>query len=308
MKIAVTGAAGQLGSELCRQLGPEAVPLTHDTLDLTRQSAVLERILGLRPDAVINCAAYTRVDQAESEPQKCRAVNVTAVEYLAGACGEIGCPLVQISTACVFSGADGRTRPYREDDPPSAQGVYAQTKLDAERAVARHVKHLIVRTCGLYAAPTQSLAGNFVKTILHASRCRKTLRVVSDRHCTPSYVPHVARAVLFLVGRGAVTRSAWGTYHVTNRGATTWYGFAQQIVRHAGLEVTLEPITAAAYGAAAPRPAYSVLDTAAYHRLGGPAMPDWQSALAEYFGHREHARGNTGSSNYSRHATLHAAG
>lgn len=288
MKTAVTGAYGQLGGELCRQLGGDAMPLEIDTLDLTDGPAVQERLLALKPDAVINCAAYTQVDTAEREPAACRAVNVTAVENLARACGDLDCPLVQISTDYVFGGAADRAVPYGEDDPPSPQGVYAQTKLEGELAAARHGKHVIVRTCGLYARPSDRRANHFVKTMLRLGRSRSELKVVADQHCTPSYVPHVARAVLFLarffgeMGATAPQPAPWGIYHVVNRGATTWHEFAGEIFRQAGMEITLHPISTAEYGAAAPRPAYSVLDTTAYHRLGGPAMPDWKTALAEY--------------------------
>jgi dTDP-4-dehydrorhamnose reductase len=300
MRIAVTGAYGQLGSELCRLLGADAIPLDIDTLDLTDGPAVEKTLADLRPDAVINCAAYTQVDRAESEPQQCRAVNATAVEYLARACTRLDCPLVQISTDYVFGGGPERTTPYREDDPPSPQGVYARTKLEGEQAAGRHAKHLIVRTCGLYARPSDQRASNFVKTMLRlgatarlasSATGSKEVRVVADQHCTPSYVPHVARAVLFLLGLpGATARLAssatgsapWGIYHVVNRGATNWYEFAAEIFRLAGIDVSLTPITTAEYAAAAPRPANSVLDTAKYHALGSPAMPDWKAALAEY--------------------------
>lgn len=285
MRIVVTGAGGQLGGELCRQLGDDALPLDHDTLDLTQRPAVLNTMLRLEPDLVINCAGYTQVDRAEREPDACRAVNRAAVEYLAEACRELDSPLVQISTDYIFAGDNGRATPYREDDPPSARGVYALTKLEGERAASRHVKHLIVRTCGLYAHPTDQNAGNFVKTMLRLGRTQSRLRIVADQHCTPSYVPHVARAILFLAGYGTVQPAPWGTYHITNAGATTWYGFASEIFRQAGLDVALEPISSAAYGAPAPRPAYSVLDIAAYHRLDGPPMAHWKSALTEYFGH-----------------------
>jgi dTDP-4-dehydrorhamnose reductase len=295
MKIVVTGAYGQLGGELCRQLSSDAVPLEIDTLDLTDGPAVTETLHGVKPDAVINCAAYTQVDQAESESQACRAVNTTAVGHLARACSELDCPLVQISTDYVFGSFPSprhaehaprlrlRIRPYREEDTPSPQGVYAHSKLDGERAAARHSKHLIVRTCGLYARPTDQRAKNFVNTMLRLGRSHEELRVVANQHCTPSYVPHVARAVLFLSG---VTRSEpapWGIYHITNRGATTWYDFAGEIFRQAEIEISLRPITTAEFGAAAPRPSYSILNTEKYHSLGGPAMPDWKSALAEYF-------------------------
>jgi dTDP-4-dehydrorhamnose reductase len=282
MRILVTGAAGQLGAELCRQLGPAAIPTDLDTLDLADGRAVLDAVARLAPDAVINCAAYTAVDLAEDDVKRCRAANATAVQHLAEACRRLDCPLVQISTDYVFSGRPLPGRPYREDDPPSPEGVYAQTKLEGERAAAGHAKHLIVRTCGLYARPSHQRARNFVKTILRMARSRPQLRVVNDQHCTPTYVPHLARAVLYLLGVNGPGPAPWGMYHVTNGGATNWHEFACEIVRLAGLKTDLAPITTEEYGAAAPRPAYSVLDTAAYHRLGGPAMPNWKDALQEY--------------------------
>jgi len=283
MKILVTGAYGQLGGELCRQLKSDAIPRDVDTLDLTRGPTVTREILELRPEAVINCAAYTQVDLAESEVGKCRAVNVQAVEHLAAVCRAIDCPLVQISTDYVFGGRQVRGKAYREDERPSPQGVYAQSKYDGESAAGGHAKHLIVRTCGLYARPSDEKAKNFLKTVLRFGRSRPELKIVADQHCTPSYVPHVARAVLALLGVTRPEPAPWGIYHVTNRGQTTWYEFAVEAFRLAGMETSLAPISTAEYGAAAPRPAYSVLDTTAYHRLGGPAMPDWKQALREYF-------------------------
>ena len=199
-RILVTGAAGQLGAELCRLLGQAAVPIDIDKLDLTHGSAVRKALAEIQPELVINCAAYTQVDQAESEPGVCRAVNAVAVEYLVEACRGLDCPLVQISTDYVFGAAADPPHPHREDDPTLPQGVYAQTKLEGEWAAAKHPKHLIVRTCGLYARPSHQEAQNFVKTILRFARSSDKLRVVADQHCTPSYVPHVARAVLFLAG------------------------------------------------------------------------------------------------------------
>ena len=304
MKIAVTGALGQLGGELCRQIGPQATPLDIDTLDLTDGKAVMETLLPLRPETIINCAAYTQVDKAEKEPELAHAVNVTAVENLVRVCRELDCPLVQISTDYVFSGSDahglaatgyhaqhgrgalvqsGENKPYREDDPPSPQGVYAQTKLDGEHAAARYEKHLIVRTCGLYARPSDERAKNFVKTMLRLGSTQTELRVVADQHCTPSYVPHVARAIMFLAGINHSKPAPWGIYHVTNTGATTWYDFAAEIFRQVGINISLKAITTTEYAAPAARPSYSVLDTAAYHRLGGPPMSDWKTALEEYF-------------------------
>jgi dTDP-4-dehydrorhamnose reductase len=299
MKIAVTGALGQLGSELCRQIGLQAIPLDINTLDLTDGKAVLQTLLPLRPEAVINCAAYTQVDKAEKEPQLAHAVNVTAVENLVSACRQLNCPLIQISTDYVFGGeriqnsidsaiklrplVAPENHPYREDDPPSPQGVYARTKLAGERAAAQYEKHIIVRTCGLYARASDDRAHNFVKTMLRLGSTLPKIRVVADQHCTPSYVPHVALAVLFLTGFNQPKLAPWGIYHVTNSGATTWYDFAVEIFKQAGMNVSLNAITTAEYAAPAARPYYSVLDTTAYHRLGGPPMPDWKTALQEYF-------------------------
>ena len=283
MKIVVTGARGQLGKELCRQLGEKAVATDVDTLDLTERRAVRRTLLDMSPDAIVNCAAYTAVDQAEGEPGVCRAVNAMAVEHLTAAAMELDCPLMQISTDHVFSGTPDRTAPYREDEPPSPQSVYARTKLEGERAAAKHEKHLIVRTCGLYARPSDEQAGNFVKTMLRFGRRVNEVSVVADQHCTPSYVPDVARAVAMLVGTTNPEPAPWGIYHVTNRGRTTWHEFATEIFRLAGIDVPVRAITTAEYGPAAPRPAYSVLDTAKYESLGGPAMPTWLESLREYF-------------------------
>jgi dTDP-4-dehydrorhamnose reductase len=282
MTIVVTGAYGQLGGELCRQLGAAAIPLDIDTLDLTDGQAVFEQLLTIAPQAVINCAAYTAVDKAESEPEKCRAVNAAAVDHLVHACNDLDCPLVQISTDYVFGAAVPAPRLWREDDHCQPQGVYARTKLEGERAAARHIKHLIIRTCGLYARPSDPRAVNFVKTMLRFGATRPELRIVDDQHCTPTYVPHLARAILFLLGVDGKP-APWGVYHVTNTGEATWREFAAEIFRQAGMDVAIQPITTAEYGAPAARPSYSVLDTTAYHRLGGPAMPDWKAALAEYF-------------------------
>jgi dTDP-4-dehydrorhamnose reductase len=168
--------------------------------------------------------------------------------------------------------------PYLESDSAGPDGVYASSKLAGEQKASAWRQHIIIRSCGLYGRPGPNTSGsNFVDTMLRLARQQKSLRVVADQHCTPTYVPHLANAVLFLLkGRH------FGTYHVVNRGATNWYEFACEIFRQAGLRVTMESITTAEYGAKAPRPVYSVLDTSKYDTLGGPMMPNWQTALAEY--------------------------
>jgi dTDP-4-dehydrorhamnose reductase len=282
MRIAVTGAYGQLGKEICRQIGDSAIPLDVDSFDLTDDAAVISSLVNLHPDVVIHCAAYIQVDKAETEPELCRAVNAVAVESIVRACAIVDCPLVQISTDYVFGAKVAKPQPWREDDPTSPQGVYACTKLEGETAAAKHPKHLIVRTCGLYAKPSDQHANNFAKTMLRFGAERSELRVVADQHCTPTYVPHLARAILFLVTAANRQQAPWGIYHITNTGQTTWHEFATEMFRLAGMNVQVHAISSADYGLPAARPSFSVLDTSRYHRLGGPAMPDWHKALAEY--------------------------
>lgn len=278
MTIAVTGSEGQLGSELCRRLASDASGLDRPDFDLTDPVGMRRTLEALRPTAVINTAAYTQVDRAEDEPRLCWSINADGVEHLAQICQELQAPLVQISTDYVFGADKTRTTPYRETDTTGPEGVYASSKLAGEQRASRWRQHIIVRSCGLYGKPGLNTSGsNFVDTMLRLARQGKALRVVADQHCTPTYVPHLASAVLFLL-----ESRHFGTYHVVNGGATNWYEFARKIFRQAGLRVTIDAITTAEYGAKASRPFYSVLDTSKYHALGGPIMPDWQASLAQY--------------------------
>ena len=291
MRIAVVGASGLLGSELRRQLAGEAHSLARPGFDLADAASVRRTLTELQPEAVINAAAYTDVDRAEAEPDLCRRINVAGVAALVEACRSIGCPLVQVSTDYVFGGDHGsgttadadRDVPYRETDAPNPRGVYAASKRDAELIAAEYPRHLIVRTAGLFG-PTDSTdtarpgrRRHFVETMLALGRQRGSLRVVADQRLSPSYTQHVARAILWLL-----RSSARGTYHVVNAGEATWLELAAEAFRLANLDVTLTPITAAEYAAPAPRPRYSVLDCGKYAALGGPPLPKWQAALAEY--------------------------
>ena len=218
------------------------------------------------------------MNKAEQDVDLCREINAGGVARLVEACTRLDCPLVQISTDYVFGGDVHRTMPYRETDEPAPQGAYAQTKVEGEAYAQAWSKHFIVRTCGLYGQPGPRTPGNFVATMLRLAAEGRPLRVVDDQWCTPSYVPHVARAILFLLGT-----MSYGTYHVVNSGETTWYGLAKEIVRQSGFAVRMEAISTTQYGVQAPRPAYSVLDTSKYHALPGrPAMPSWRDALAEH--------------------------
>ncbi|MGE0609111.1 MAG: dTDP-4-dehydrorhamnose reductase [Pirellulales bacterium] len=277
MRIAVTGADGLLGAELCRQLGDAAIPLRRPACELTDSERLTRMLQRLRPDVVINAAAYTNVNLAEREPQACRASNVQGVINLAEACGPLGCTLVQISSDYVFDGQPGR-RPFRETDMPAPRGVYAQSKFDAEQIATEYRQNLIIRTCGLYGQPAdKTQRPRFVGQILERAQSGEPLRVVGDQRCTPSYVPHVARAILFLV-----RAQRRGKYHVVNSGSATWYEFAEAILRQAGSDSFIERITTAQLGAVAPRPRFSVLDCAKYAALRGPALPHWREGLAEH--------------------------
>ena len=212
MKIVVTGSGGQLGSELCRQLEGTAVGLDLPEFDLTDRQGVPRRLETLRPDVVINTAAYTRVDEAEERPELARAINADGVAHLVEACRRLDCLLVQISTDYVFGGDAGRTAAYRETDPTAPLNVYGRTKLAGERHAAAWAKHLIVRTSGLYGRLGERSSGNFVadhsasgegrpatrsrrRSALHAQlrAARRPGNPVSDRHVGSGHVPRGRR-------------------------------------------------------------------------------------------------------------------
>lgn len=286
MTILIAGAGGQLGSELAARLGRRATAYDRDLLDIT---AAIDDVMLLDHEgkddsieAVINCAAYTQVDAAETDAEQCFRVNAEGVENLARMCAARDIPLVQISTDYVFGGDRGRTTPYTEDDPPAPVNVYGESKLASEHYAASCPMHLVVRTCGLYAAPRAfQHVTNFADTMLRLGRERDVVRVVADQVCSPTYVPHLAAAVLFLLDR-----AAWGTYHVVDRGAVSWYEFAVELFRQTGANARVEAVTTQEYAKAresiAPRPNYSVLDTTKYARLGGPELPTWQEGIAAY--------------------------
>ena len=278
MKVVVTGALGQLGARLVDALGHEAIGLDLPKFDLTDRLCVVDQLMDLRPNVIVNAAAYTLVDQAEEEPERARAVNVDGVAHLVEACRKLDALLVQISTDYVFGGDEKRTIPYRETDPPAPLGIYGKTKLEAERVAAGWVKHLIVRTSGLYGPLAPRGGGNFVATMLRLAKTRKRIDVVDDQHCSPSYTPNVARAVASLIDQ-----QARGTYHVVNRGATTWHEFTVELFRLTGLPIEIAPIRSDQYPSVARRPAYCVLDTQRYDSLPGRYhLPSWQEALAEH--------------------------
>lgn len=243
-----------------------------DTIDITDPDAVASWVGRTRPRAIINCAAYTAVDDCEEHESEARAVNATAVGHLARACNAAGASLIQISTDYVFDGA--ATRPYLEDDPVAPSSAYGRTKLLGEAAARKADHHLIVRTAWLYGHGGKHFVGAIKNQIELGN---KRLRVVADQHGCPTFCDDLASAVLDLVEVGAE-----GTVHVVNTGITSWHGFASEIANQLRAEVEIVPVTSEEFPRPAPRPSYSVLDTARLEDLLGRPMPTWQDALARY--------------------------
>ena len=262
MRVFIPGASGQLGRALLRSvpLGLDVHPATREQLDISDESAVREAVASVRPDLIINAAAYTAVDKAESEPERAAAVNAQGPRYLAQAASHIkGCRLLHISTDYVFDGC--ATEPYRPNDLPSPLGVYGHTKLLGEQGVLEILadRAVVLRTAWVYAAQGR----NFLLTMLRLMRERGEVRVVADQWGTPTAATSIARALWRLAELPAVR----GLLQWTDSGVTTWYGFACAIAEEgasAGLlpnRPQVIPITTAEYPTAAKRPARSVLDT-----------------------------------------------
>jgi dTDP-4-dehydrorhamnose reductase len=283
MKYAVLGSQGQLGRDLCPRLAGEVAALTRAQADLTRPELLRATLAGLRPDVVINCAAYNFVDRAESEPDDALAVNAWGVRALAQVCAELDCVLVHFSSDYVFGLDQDRRMPYQESDAPGPVNIYGLSKLAGEYLV-RSVcpRHFVIRTCGLYGVwGSGGKGGNFVETMLRLAEQGKPLRVVADQTCTPSYTADVAAATAELIAS-----HRFGLYHLTNSGACTWFELARTIFELSGLSPELTPITSREYGAAARRPAYSVLDNRGRGNLGLPPLRPWTEALADYLRER----------------------
>jgi dTDP-4-dehydrorhamnose reductase len=285
MKIAVLGAAGQLGRDLVPRLAAlgDVVPLSRADIDLARPETIGPAVATHRPDVFVNCAAYNFVDRTETEPEAAVAVNDFGVRVLARACQTIWAKLVHFSTDYVFGLDERRATPYTEADAPGPVSWYGTSKLRGERHVLdAGANNLAIRTCGLYGVwGSGGKGGNFVETMLRLAGQGKPLKVVNDQRCTPSYTADVAAATADLIARGA-----GGLFHVVNGGDCTWYEFAAEIFSASGLNPALAPITSAAFGAAAKRPAYSVLCTAKLAALGVAPPRDWRAALAAYLAER----------------------
>ncbi|HVC41069.1 MAG TPA: dTDP-4-dehydrorhamnose reductase [Candidatus Saccharimonadales bacterium] len=280
LKYLVFGARGQLGGDLvdegARQ-NHEMVGLTQVECDIRDGRAVERWLSSVRPDAVINAAAWTRVDAAEDHEAEAEAVNATGAGIVASACAAAGVRCCHVSTDYVFDGT--ATSPIPEDAVPAPRSAYGRTKWHGEVAVREScADHLIVRTGWLYGRE----GPNFVLTMLRLAAERPRLRVVADQHGAPTWTGHLAPAMLRLLEVGPP-----GTYHLSNHGSTTWYDLAVATIRARGLPVEVVPIATAEYPTPAARPAYSVLDNRAWRDLGEPPLPEWDEGLLAYLASRD---------------------
>lgn len=277
MRILVTGAAGQLGLDMKDELlnrNHEVIGLTHSDLDIADGQAVMERICEIAPDAVIHCAAWTAVDAAETEAARCMEANSTGTENIAKACGYFDCKLVYPSTDYVFG--NNAPCPKRPSDTPDPLNIYGLSKYLGELAVAKYCpKAYIVRTSWVFGARGK----NFIKTILKRSQTNDRLSVVCDQIGRPTYTRDLCRLLADMA-----EREKYGVYHACNTGrSVSWYDLAVETLRLSGAKsVIIEPVTAAEFASAAPRPSDSRLDTRKLSRQGFTQLPHWQDALERY--------------------------
>lgn len=283
LKILISGKTGQVALELQKQLAGlgELIVLGRDELDLTQPEQIRQQVRAHTPDLIINAAAHTAVDKAESEPELAFAINATAPGVFAEEAAALGIPLIHYSTDYVFDGT--KPAPYTEDDTPHPLGVYGQSKLAGERAIAATgAQHLILRTSWVYSAHGK----NFLLTMQRLLQERPELGVVADQIGAPTWAGTIARSTRALIERWQAGQAgAWGVYHLTAQGETSWFGFTQAIaeplIAASKPCATLKPIPASAYPTPAARPQNSRLDCSRLDREWGVTQPDWHAALGE---------------------------
>lgn len=275
----VTGSGGMLGTDLVAALTARGEPVTgmdRASLDVTDAAAVTDAIARCRPDVVVNCAAWTAVDDAEAAEEQALAVNADGAANLAAACAGAGVRMVQISTDYVFPGDAGR--PYAEDDVPAPRTAYGRTKLAGERAVLGRLpgSGYVVRTAWLYGAHGPS----FVSTMIRLESQRPAVDVVDDQRGQPTWTVDVAQQIIAL----ARSAAAPGIYHATSSGQATWFGLAREIFGLLGADPSrVRPISSSALSRPAPRPAYSVLGHGAWAGVGIPPIGEWRTSLRRAF-------------------------
>ena len=277
MNILITGCNGQLGNEiqLLQAQYAQHTWLNTDVneLDITDKAAIERFVEANEIDGIVNCAAYTAVDKAESDPQLARKLNADAPAYLAEAVAKRGGWMVQVSTDYVFNGT--KHTPYVETDEPCPNSVYGQTKLEGEQAVSKLCPNaMIIRTAWLYS----EFGNNFVKTMIRLGREREQLGVIFDQVGTPTYAHDLATAIMTAIDKGIKP----GVYHFSNEGVTSWYDFTKSIHRLAGINTCqVSPLHTAEYPTPACRPAYSVLDKTKIKDAYGIEIPHWEESLAK---------------------------
>jgi dTDP-4-dehydrorhamnose reductase len=278
LKILITGSNGQLGSEL-KTLAPEYPSFSFDhtdlpELDITDSESVKKYFLAKKPDVLINCAAYTAVDGAESEPEIAGMINHLAVKNLAEICEKMHCFPVHLSTDYVFDG--GKNAPYNEDDIPNPLSVYGKTKLAGEVALMSAVSRgIIFRTSWLYS----SFGHNFVKTIIKKSRETDRINVVNDQSGRPTYAHDLAKAILDILPEAIRNTSQPEILHYANEGVCTWFDLAKAIIDKSRAKCTVYPILTSEYPVTAARPPYSVLGTSKIKELYKISIPFWRDSL-----------------------------
>jgi len=278
MRIALLGSDGQLGRDLQSSLTEhDLLPLTRRDFDVADHSRARDVLTGIKPEIIVNTAAYHRVDDCEREADLAFRINAISVLNLSRIANDLDAALVHISTDYVF---DGRRRtPYTEESMPSPLSVYGHSKLAGEcfvRTVAR--RHVVIRTSGLYgSAGSRGKGGNFVTLMLSKAAKGESIRVVDDQVLTPTSTRDLARQMAVLLRAGC-----YGLFHITNEGSCSWHQFAAAIFEIAGVKADLSPTTSELYKTPAKRPAYSVLENARLKELGLNRMLHWREALTEY--------------------------
>jgi dTDP-4-dehydrorhamnose reductase len=281
VKILITGADGQLGTDLCKSLeGHQLVPLTINDGDITDFSFVKKQFLSHKPDVIINTAAYVLVDACEDNKDLAFKVNALGARNVAVGASEIDAKLVQISTDYVFGGEDTpRDVPYTEFDTPVPASIYGASKLAGEDMVCHLCrKHFIIRSSSLFGvAGAMGKGGNFVETMIRLAGERNELRVVNDQISSPTYTKDLSDKIAQLI-----TTEYYGIFHITNKGFCSWYEFTKEILKLTGSRTPVIPITSAQYPQKARRPPYSVLDNYQLRLLGMDDMRTWHEALRAF--------------------------
>ena len=275
MKVLVTGVKGQLGYDVVNELkkrGHEAVGVDIEEMDITDEESVNRVIREVAPDAVIHCAAYTAVDAAEDNVDLCRAVNAKGTGNIARVCKALDIRMMYISTDYVFNGQG--TRPWEPDDHREPLNIYGQTKYEGELEVEENLKkYFIVRIAWVFGVNGK----NFIKTMLNLGKTRDKLSVVADQIGSPTYTFDLARLLVDMI-----ETEKYGRYHATNEGLCSWYEFACEIFKQAGMNVTVEPVTSDQFPVKAKRPMNSRISKDKLMKNGFQPLPTWQDALRRY--------------------------